>query len=199
MDENKKEMNILEAITSFDFSILDWIQANLGCPVLDFVMPMLSMLGEFGALWIVLGLIFLLFRKTRRMGVLMLISMAVTFVIGDCGIKNLVQRIRPCNVREYISIPVSRPHSYSFPSGHSAQAFSAGMMIFLHHKGWGIATLVLAVGIAFSRLYNYVHFPTDVLAGALLGILMAILVYYIAKKIRPANQIEARRGGKHFA
>ena len=190
---------MIETITNFDFSILDWIQANLRCELLDKIMPVLSMLGEWGIFWIILGLILLIFRKTRRCGVLMLISMAVVFLIGDQVIKPLVGRVRPCNIRLDLDIPVDRPSSNSFPSGHAGIAFTATTMIFMHHKGWGIAALVLSLLIAFSRLYNYVHYPTDVLAGIAFGILVAIVVYFIAKKVKPSNPIKDRKNGKHYS
>lgn len=187
----KGDITVIDWITNIDFQILDWIQANLRCPFFDFLMPKLSFLGEFGLVWLVISVIMLFFRKTRRTGVLMLISTAVVFCLGELLIKNQVCRVRPCNVRPYIDIPVKRPTSYSFPSGHSSSAFACATSILLQHKVLGIFAMILAFLIAFSRLYNYVHFPSDVLCGALLGALFAVIAYFIAKKVapRPRNRV----------
>ena len=174
-----------EWITNIDFQILDWIQANMKCPFFDFLMPKLSLLGEWGVIWLVIGIVMLFFRKTRRAAVIMLVSTSLVLLFGELILKNTVCRVRPCNVRPYIDIPVKRPTSYSFPSGHSSTAFSCATAIFLHHKVAGVFLLILAFLIAFSRLYNYVHFPSDVLCGALLGAIFALITFAIAKKISP--------------
>lgn len=175
----------MEWLTNIDFQILDWIQANMRSPFFDWLMPKLSLLGEWGLIWIVIGIVLLFFRKTRRTAVIMLVSAAVVLLVGELLLKNTVCRVRPCNVRPYIDIPVRRPTSYSFPSGHTSTAFACSTAIFLHRRTFGILTVILAFLIAFSRLYNYVHFPSDVLAGALLGILTALIVYAIAKRVVP--------------
>jgi undecaprenyl-diphosphatase len=84
-------------------------------------------------------------------------------------------RIRPCDINTAISLLISRPLDYSFPSGHTMSSFAAAMVLFLTNKKIGIPALILAAFISLSRLYLYVHFPTDVLAGAVLGILFAHL------------------------
>ena len=182
---------MIEQITNIDFQILDWIQANLRCPFFDFLMPKLSLLGEWGIIWLIIGIIMLFFRKTRRAATIMLISTAAVLLFGELFLKNTVCRVRPCNVRPYIDIPVKRPTSYSFPSGHSSTAFSCATSIWLHHKLFGFFVLILAFLIAFSRMYNYVHFPSDVLAGALLGALFALITFAVARKVvpRPRHRI----------
>ncbi len=187
---------MIDFITNVDFSILDFIREHLSCGALDFLTPVLSKLGEWGAMWIVIAVVLLFFRRTRRCGVLMLITLAAGFLLGDLLIKPLVARVRPCNVRPYIEMIVDRPTSYSFPSGHATAAFGAATAIFLNHKRWGIAALVFALIVGFSRLYLYVHYPTDVLCGMLLGIGVAIAVYFIAKAVRPPKDL---REGKHYA
>lgn len=176
-----------EAITNLDFRILDWIQSTLRTPFLDGVMKFLSTVGEWGAVWIALGIVLLFFRKTRRCGVLMLISMALAFLVGEIGIKHLVCRVRPCNVRPWVDIPVARPSSYSFPSGHSSSSFACATIVWYHHRKLGIAAFFLAALIAFSRLYNYVHYPSDVLVGAALGVIAAVVVYKISLKVAPKS------------
>ena len=176
-----------EWITNIDFQILDWIQANMRSPFFDWMMPKLSLLGEWGIVWIVIGMILLFFRKTRRAAVIMLISTVAVLLVGELLLKNTVCRIRPCNVRPYIDIPVKRPTSYSFPSGHSSTSFACASAIFIHRRTLGIFALMLAFLIAFSRMYNYVHFPSDVLAGALLGILFTAITVAVAKAVAPST------------
>ena len=176
---------MLESITNLDFQILDWIQVNMRCPFSDWLMPKFSLLGEWGVIWIVIGIILLFFRRTRRAAVVMLIATVGVLLFGELLLKNTVCRVRPCNVRTYIEIPVPRPTSYSFPSGHSSTSFACATAIFMYRKRLGIYAMILAFFIAFSRMYNYVHFPSDVLAGSLLGILFALITYGIAKRLMP--------------
>ena len=98
-------------------------------------------------------------------------------------LKNLVGRIRPFDVNTSIQLLVARPHDYSFPSGHTAASFAAAVILFLQlPKKYGIPALILAVLISFSRLYLGVHYPTDVLAGAVSGTLIALAVHWIFEK-----------------
>lgn len=167
-------------IENIDFAILDFIQ-NLRCDVLDYVMSFITHLGDAGAVWIVMGVVMLFFKKYRKCGIIVLVSLAVCAVITSGVIKPLVGRLRPfqiMGVEPYINPPMGS----SFPSGHTSSSFTAAFSIFLCHKKEGIAALVLAVLIAFSRLYFYVHFPTDVLAGGVLGVLCAIAVNKLTAK-----------------
>ena len=95
---------------------------------------------------------------------------------------------RPCQIDTSVLLKIPMPGEYSFPSGHTLHAFTAATMIFLHHKKAGVACLILAVLIAYSRMYLFVHFPTDVLAGMLLGIVVAHTVYRISLRKRKAEQ-----------
>ena len=116
----------------------------------------------------------------------MLLTMLVCLIFGNGVIKNLVARPRPFQAFDgEIVLLIPPPGEYSFPSGHTLHSFAAAVTIFLHNKKAGAAALLLAALIAFSRLYFFVHFPTDVLAGMVLGTLAALLVYALAKKVRP--------------
>lgn len=101
------------------------------------------------------------------------------------------RRIRPYDLREGIEIIISRPTDFSFPSGHASASFAAAAALFAYDKKWGAGALVLAALIAFSRLYLYVHYPSDVFAGTLLGILFGAMAYYIVKTVY--GRIEKRR------
>lgn len=148
-------------------------------PFMDKVMELLSMLGDHGIFCICLGLVLLIFAKTRRTGVQVLLSMALAYIFANLILKNLVGRVRPYDAYTFIEALVKKPHDSSFPSGHSVNVFAAATAIFLEHKKTGIVALVIATLVAFSRLYNCVHYPTDVLAGLVIGIIFAVMVHYL--------------------
>ena len=182
-------MSFIDLIKSFDFAILEFIQNNIRCFFLDGIMSMFSYLGELGTIWIVIAIAFAFFKKTRVTAILMLIAMALAFLIGEVGLKNIVCRPRPFVVNPEIVTNVSPPKSYSFPSGHSGSSFACATVVFIRHKKMGIAAVVLAAMIAFSRIYNGVHFPSDVICGVLLGIICACVVVYAFKKIEHSKEV----------
>lgn len=187
---------MFDFITQIDFAILDFIQEFFRCAFLDAVMPFFSYIGEVGIVWIIIGLIMLFFRKTRSWGVILLCTMLVGFLVGEVAIKNIVCRIRPCYVAQ-IDMIIPKPNSYSFPSGHSCSSFAAATVLLKMNKRFGVPALVLAILIALSRLYNYVHFPTDVLCGIILGIVCALIVCYVFKSFKWQDKIDnsgMRRG-----
>lgn len=181
---------MIEYITQIDFSLLSFIQDNLRCELLDHLMFFFSLIGEGGLVWFLIAVPMLFFRKTRVCGVVMLLSMGIVLLLGEFGLKNIFGRVRPCNVNEEIEMLVKRPKSYSFPSGHTSSSFASATSVFLYHKKAGVCTLVLAALIGFSRLYNYVHFPSDVLAGMLFGIFTSVFVYCLFKRYKLDNKFE---------
>ena len=152
---------------------------SIRSPFLDAVMKYLSMLGDHGIAAISLGIILIIFAKTRRTGFEVLLSIALAYLVANLIIKNAVGRIRPYDAYPYLEALVTKPHDWSFPSGHSVNLFAASTAVFLNHKKTGILALVIAALVAFSRLYNCVHYPTDVLAGIVIGVLFANLVHYL--------------------
>ena len=177
-------------ITQFDFKILDFIQ-TLRTPFLDSIFSFITKLGDEGIIWIALTLIFLIFKKTRKCGIIMALSLILGTIVGNIGLKNIFARPRPFTLRPEMveNIIISLPSSYSFPSGHTMSSFETAFAVFLYNKKWGIAPLVLATLIGFSRNYLYVHYLTDVIAGAILGIAIAVIVYYIYKKYIDGKKI----------
>ena len=171
-----------EWITNIDFSILYWIQDNLRAEWLDAVCAFFSWAFQLGIPWFLLGGIMFCFKKTRAAGVILSAAVVLTFFFNEVAIKNLVDRVRPCNIDMSVPLAVKRPDSFSFPSGHTASTFAAiGVLVFKHKKA-GIPLLLFAVLIGFSRLYLFVHFPTDVLAGAAFGMLMAWVTVLLFKE-----------------
>ena len=174
-----------------EFSILYAIQ-NLRTDFLDTVILKLTdLIGSYGEIWLIAAAVMLTNRKTRRCAYTMLISYLLVFGIGQLWLKNVIVRGRPCNIDRAVKLLVERPTSWGFPSTHTGWAFAAATSVFLHHKKAGIAVLALAALIAFSRLYLFVHFPSDVLGGVVLGVLMALL----AKKL--VTIIEAKIPDKY--
>ena len=181
----------MEFITSIDFAILDFIQSAIKNFILDPVMMVFSYAGDKGAIWIILGLVLLFFRKTRVTGVMVLAALLLGLVMGEYGLKFIACRPRPFVTNTDITLNIVAPSGYSFPSGHSIAAFSSALIVAVRERrAFGIAAYVVAALIAFSRLYNYVHFPTDVLAGMAIGTIAALIVIFVFKKTKLDNKIE---------
>lgn len=165
-----------------ELPILWWIREHLTNPFLDTVMPYISSLAHSGEFWILLALILLCFKKTRKAGMAMGIAMACGYLIGNMGMKNLFARTRPYDMTE-VELLVAKLHDFSFPSGHTLVSFEAATALTVYHRRWGIAALVLATVIAYSRLYLFVHYPTDVLAGALLGVGIGLAACWVTNRL----------------
>lgn len=168
---------------SWEFDILYALQ-GIHHPILDQIMILLSTLGDAGLFWIALGCILLVVPKYRRVGLEMLAAMLFTFIIGNLILKNVVHRDRPCWIDPSVTLLVKCPTDYSFPSGHTMNGITASVSLFLNDRRMGIPAVVLASLIAFSRLYNFVHFPTDVFAGALIGLCSAYVVDWFFQRKR---------------
>ena len=166
----------------FDFPILYFIQDHIVSPILNPVMIFTSATGEFGILWFIIAISMLFFKKTRKWGVAIICAMALAFVAGELIIKNIVCRVRPCNQDFAVQMLIEKPIGYSFPSSHSATSFAVATVIFAKYKKLGALALLYAGVIAFSRMYLFVHFPSDVAVGALLGIVSGIIILAIYKK-----------------
>ena len=181
-------MDILSFLAErFDLPILEWIAANLRCPFMDTIMPIITLLGDAGIFWIAIAALCLFFPKYRKMGLSMGISLLIGLLVCNVLLKPLVGRIRPYDYQlehfgKQIQLLVAAQHDFSFPSGHTIASFEAATAIMLHNKKLGIVAIILAVMISFSRLYLYVHYPTDVLTSVVLGIGIAFLGTFLVKK-----------------
>ena len=169
---------------TLDFQILDWIQAHLRCAVLDSVMPLITKLGSAGILWILLTAVLLLIPRTRKTGFALAVSLVLDVVLCNGILKPLVARTRPYEINTAVQLIVAKPTDFSFPSGHAAASFAAVSALYFSKDKLWIPGLVIALLIAFSRLYLYVHYPSDVLAGILLGILLGFLGVRLAAVLR---------------
>lgn len=173
----------MEGLNAFDAAVMGFVQANFHNPVTDAVFPVITYLGEAGIFWIALSLLLLFTKKYRRCAVLMLCAMAAAFVTGELIMKNIVCRPRPCQeFPDYVTMLIPPPGSYSFPSGHSSSSFAAAAVLLFFSKKWGLAATCMAALIAFSRIFLFVHYPTDVLAGTVLGIAFALLTLLVYRR-----------------
>ena len=148
-----------------------------------FFLVLTRIAGSYGQLWLAVAALLLIFKQTRRAGIAVLVSYAMVFLLGQLGLKNLFSRPRPCQIDQSFAMLVARPSSSSFPSTHSAWAFGAATAILMGHKKLGAAAFVAAALIAFSRLYMFLHFPTDVLAGAGLGAALGLLAHRVTARV----------------
>jgi undecaprenyl-diphosphatase len=167
----------------FDFSILNYIHDNFQCGFLDTLMPVVSELGNAGLIWIVIAGAFLIGRKNRMAGVAMLCALVLDLFVCNIVLKPLVARIRPFDVNTAVQLLIARPTDYSFPSGHTTAAFAATSALYFSRRRLWIPALALAALIAFSRLYLYVHYPTDILAGIVVGIGVGYLGWRAAETL----------------
>lgn len=183
-------MGIIEQIIDWDVRVLLYIQDVIRSAALTPIMKIVTYSGNAGIIWIALCLILMLFKKTRRIGFIAILSLLCSFLINNMMLKNLVQRVRPYEAIPGLFRIIEKQPEWSFPSGHAASAFSTvGGIFFAAKRKWIPIPLILyAALIGFSRLYVGVHYPSDVIAGALSGFIISLLVYQIVRSIERARQ-----------
>lgn len=177
----------MEGRTVNERAILDALQA-WHSPVLDGVVAAFTTMGNHGELWIALGIVLVCFRRTRKAGVGVLAAVVLGAVVTSLLVKPLVMRPRPCDVNAAIAMIVPRPSGSSFPSGHTTAAFAAASALWFARNPKMPAPLIAGVTVAavlmgFSRLYCYVHYPTDVLAGAVVGTLAGLVASLVINRL----------------
>lgn len=170
-----------------DLPILEWIRGNLTCPLMDTLMPVITALADHGIVWILLAIALLLIPKCHKTGLAMAISLLLGLVVCNLGMKPLFARIRPYDYQllqhgKQIALLIEAEKDFSFPSGHTIASFEAATVLLLDRRKWGIPAMILASLIAFSRLYLYVHYPTDVLCSIILGVGIGYLGRWLSRK-----------------
>ena len=185
---------------SFDLPILDWIQAHMQSAFLDTTMPIITLLGDAGIIWICWAVLLLLFPKTRKTGLGMGFALILGLIVCNMILKPTIGRIRPYDFQELhfdvmVNLLIERQHDFAFPSGHTIASFEAATVLLKNSKIMGIPAMILAVIIAFSRMYLYVHYPTDVLVSIVLGILFAFIGDALAGLVAP--KLAPRKRGKY--
>ena len=170
-----------------DFAVLDFIRDNLSCGFMDILMKTATALVDNGLIWILTAFILICIPQTRRHAPAYFAALAVTFLLANYGIKLLVSRDRPFILNPDIIPIIVPPDGFSFPSSHTAVSFACATVLVSVKRVIGIGALVFAALVGLSRMYLYVHFPSDVLAGTILGILLGLLA------VRVCNLIARRR------
>ncbi len=180
----------MDALNQFEIGILDFIRENFSCKFLDCFFISITRLSDKGIFWIILAIVLLCFKKTRKTGICLGAALLLGEILGNQILKKIFQRPRPYTVNPGVELVIDKLSSFSFPSGHSRCAVECSIAIFANNKKWGIAAIVVAVLTCLSRMYLYVHYPTDVLGGAALGVIDGLLAVFIVKK---ASEYIAKR------
>ena len=170
-------------MNQFEATIILWIQENLRGDIMNKIWVFITHLGDEGLLWIAMGIVLLFWKKTRPIGITVLLSLLFDFLVINVILKALVARPRPFVVNELIQPLITNVSPYrSFPSGHSGGSFAAMFALYKWvPKKVGIPALILAGLVAVSRLYVGVHYPTDIIAGCIVGFVCSILAYKVVQ------------------
>lgn len=173
----------MEQLSLLELNVLDFIQDHLRCGFLDFFFSTITKLADSGIFWILLAVIFLFFKQTRKTGLMMGVALLMGLIVGNLTLKPLIGRIRPYDLNPEVVLLIDKLHDFSFPSGHTLSSFEGATVLMIRDKRFGIPALILASIIALSRMYLYVHYPTDVLAGIILGVTFGCLAVMIVNVI----------------
>lgn len=168
-------------VNRLDLCIINFIE-SIRTPFLNATMPICSFLGDHGLFWIVLGLVLVIVKATRKAGIITLLALLIGLVSGEFILKNVFCRLRPFMIFDFLDTIIKAPMSYSFPSGHTTSSFAAATSIALLGRKPAILAFSAASLIAFSRIYLSVHYLTDILGGIALGIASAFAARWIYKK-----------------
>lgn len=187
---------------AFDLPILEWIQAHLQSGFMDKFMPFITIFGDGGIFWIAWSVLLILFPRTRKIGLGMGFALILGLLVCNVTLKPIIARPRPYDFQlsefaKTIPLLVEAQHDFSFPSGHTIASFEASVVLLKNSKKMGIPAIILAILIAFSRMYLYVHYPTDVIASVFLGILFAFIGDWLAGLAAP--KLSPRKRGRFEA
>lgn len=188
---------LFESITALDLSILDFIHNTLSNPVMDLIMTCITYSIEYGAMAILVFIVMMCIKKMRKTGFAVMGATLSVLLFGELILKHIVCRPRPFVINGAIELIIKAPSGFSFPSSHTATCFAMATAIYLFHKRLGIIAYIYAALVAFSRMYLYVHYPSDVIGGIILGICCGIgataLVKLICKKAENQRESEAEQ------
>ena len=171
---------ILQQLNIWDGQLLLFIQNHLRSETLDPIVITITNLGNAGIFWIVLSVILLFPKKTRRAGILSLLALLGSLCVTNFLLKNYVARVRPYEVVRGLQCLIPAQKDWSFPSGHASASFASAVVIYKScHRGIGVPALIFAFAISVSRLDVGVHYPSDVIAGMIIGTLIALILFWI--------------------
>ena len=191
------EVFLNEFIVNIDVAVYQFVDSIMN-PVLNVIMTFITHLGDTpGIIWFILGICLLIPRKTRKLGILVFAGLAFASIINNLCLKEIIERPRPYNLDpevwknagyEYVwPNLIKKSDSWSFPSGHTSTSIGAGFALLLACRkkelGIGIPAFIISLLIGFSRIYVHVHYPTDVIAGALVGLVAGLIMYLVFDKL----------------
>lgn len=165
----------------WELSVLEWFDSLHGS-LLDPVMVGVTYSATSGLIWFVLGFLMTCSPRWRRCGVSVIVSVIAAYIVVDLVLKPLVCRERPFSVEDF-QLLIPPPDSWSFPSGHTASAFAGATAVLIHSRRWGCVAMAYAFLVGLSRMYLCVHWPTDVLAGAVIGIFVAVVAVWVLSRL----------------
>jgi undecaprenyl-diphosphatase len=157
-------------LKKIDVSLLNWIERHARTKWMDRIMLFASKLGDWGVIWIAYALLFMCAADKRPNARPLFLAVTVCALAGNFVIKPLFKRTRPCNIDESRPLLLQRPSDSSFPSCHTMTSFAAVVTISQAGGIMGATSLIFAGIISFSRMYLFVHYPSDVLIGAIMGL-----------------------------
>ena len=167
---------MIEILKKIDNTIFRWINVKFRNKTFDKIMPIITSAGNLGIVWIIISVLLMTKQDYRVLGQMILMALIITTILGEGIIKHIVKRKRPFYGDSDKELLISRPITYSFPSGHTASSFAALAVFIQMNSKLGLIVSPIATLIAFSRVYLKVHYPTDVIFGMLLGFTCGITV-----------------------
>ena len=176
----------------WELGVLEWFESIHGT-ALDQFMVAVTNSATSGLIWFAIGFLMTCTRRWRRCGVSVVVAMVLAYIVVDILLKPTVCRERPFAVEDF-QLLIPPPENWSFPSGHTASAFAGATAVLIHDRRWGAVAMVYAALVGISRLYLCVHWPTDVIAGALIGIAVAFLAVWFMSRWVPYFR-DLDRGG----
>ena len=178
-------MTFIDCLQSFDISVLDRLQSAFRGSFADGFWKFISFFGDGGIFLLVLAAILLLFKKTRKGGLAMLIAITIGFIVGNLIIKNAVARERPYDVISLMAphLAVEKLADKSFPSGHTMASLGGALALFYVNRKQGLPLVVLSILIMISRLHLYVHYPSDIIGGAVIALCTSFIGFIAAEHI----------------
>lgn len=168
---------ILRLVSKIDRGVMRQIDSRMTCRFMNKFMPFMTMLGDLGTVWLVTAIFLLFMKRFRFYGVSVIATVCFCAFLCDVVIKPIVRRLRPFVTNTELRLLIRTPGGYSFPSGHTSSSVGAAYVLFQMNRWVGIAGFLVAALIALSRMYLHVHYPTDVMAGALIGLVCAVVIF----------------------
>ncbi len=180
---------MLEQIYSIDKMIIFFIYKNLHNQILDTIMILFTILGNNSIIWIIIAILLMLNKKTRKIGFITILALIISAILSEVILKNIIQRPRPSTDFPTVKLLINRLTSYSLPSGHTTTSFAAAFVLSKYLKKYLLIFWTIATMIGLSRIYLFMHYPSDVLAGIVLGIICGKVACIIYDRTANENNI----------